>query len=50
MYTNIDDLKDELKELCSEYVTILEKLKEEEVITEETFEKCTSRKILFLQE
>ncbi|GAA3644033.1 hypothetical protein [Asaccharospora irregularis] len=50
MYTNIDDLKKELKELCSEYVIILERLKEEEVITQDTFEKCTSKKILFLQE
>lgn len=29
MYSNIDDVKKELKELCLEYVTILEKLKDE---------------------
>lgn len=49
MYSNIDDVKKELKELCLEYVTILEKLKDEKMITEETFEKCSSQKI-FLEE
>ncbi|WP_009903972.1 hypothetical protein [Clostridioides difficile] len=44
MYSNIDDVKKELKELCLEYVTILEKLKDEKMITEETFEKCSSTK------
>ena len=44
MYSNIDDVKKELKELCLEYVTILEKLKDEKMITDETFEKCSSQK------
>lgn len=47
MYSNIDDVKKELKELCLEYVTILEKLKDEKMITEETFEKCSSQKDIF---
>ena len=50
MYSNIDDVKKELKELCLEYVTILEKLKDEKMITEETFEKCSSQKKIFLEE
>lgn len=49
MYSNIDDVKKELKELCLEYVTILEKLKDEKMITEETFEKCSSQKKIFLE-
>ena len=50
MYSSIDDVKKELKELCSEYVNILEKLKEEEIITKETFDTCSSNKVLFLEE
>ncbi|MEG1311033.1 MAG: hypothetical protein RSC84_04000 [Peptostreptococcaceae bacterium] len=50
MYSSIDDVKKELKELCGQYVNILEKLKEENVINEETFEICSSSKVLFLEE
>lgn len=50
MYSSIDDVKKELKELCSEYVNILEELKQEDIITKETFEICSSNKISFLEE
>lgn len=50
MYSSIDDIKLELRELCIEYVNILEKLKNDEVISHETYEQCTSSKISFLQE
>ena len=50
MSNNIDDIKKELKKLCSDYVNILEKLKTEEIITKDTFEACSSNKILFLEE
>lgn len=50
MYSSIEDVKKELKELCSEYVNILEKLKDENVINKETFEICSSSKVLFLDE
>lgn len=50
MYSSMDDIKKELKELCSEYVNILGKLKEEEIITKEIFETCSSNKISFLEE
>ncbi|HSQ90388.1 hypothetical protein [Romboutsia sp.] len=50
MYSSIDDVKKELRELCSEYVHILEKLKKEEIITKETFEACSSNKVSFLEE
>lgn len=50
MYNSTDEVKKELKELCSEYINILEKLKEEQIINEETFEICSSNKISFLEE
>ncbi|MGX4601642.1 hypothetical protein [Faecalimicrobium sp. JNUCC 81] len=50
MYSSIEDVKKELKELCSEYVNILEKLREEKIINKETFEICSSSKVLFLEE
>ena len=50
MSNNIDDIKKDLKKLCSDYVNILEKLKSEEIITKDTFEACSSTKILFLEE
>lgn len=50
MSNNIDDIKEELKKLCSDYVNILEKLKSEEIITKDTFEACSSTKIIFLEE
>ncbi|WP_095406043.1 hypothetical protein [Romboutsia maritimum] len=50
MYSSINDVKNDLKELCIEYVMILEKLKNEEIITEDTFIKCTTSKILFIED
>lgn len=50
MYSNINEVKKELKELCMEYVNILETLKNENIITEDTYEKCTSNKIIFLED
>ncbi|MGL4911706.1 MAG: hypothetical protein ACRC3Y_04665 [Romboutsia sp.] len=49
MYSSIDEIKKELKNLCNEYIDILEKLKEENIITKETFEVCSSNKISFLE-
>ena len=48
MHINI--IKNELQELCSEYVSMLEKLKEKELITEEVFENFISVKKSFLKE
>ncbi|WP_173399951.1 hypothetical protein [[Clostridium] dakarense] len=50
MYSSIEDVKKELRELCSEYVNILERLREEQIINKETFEICSSSKVLFLEE
>lgn len=50
MYSSREDVKKELKELCSEYLNILERLREENVINKETFDICSSSKVLFLEE
>lgn len=50
MSNNIDNIKEELKKLCSDYVNALEKLKTEGIITKDTFEICSSSKNLFLEE
>ncbi|CEI74346.1 MULTISPECIES: hypothetical protein [Romboutsia] len=51
MYSNNkDDIKKELKSLCADYVNILEKLKKEKIISEETYNTCSLKKISFLEE
>lgn len=47
---SMEDVKRELKELCIEYVSILENLKDNDIITDEEFEKCANNKILFVEE
>ena len=48
MHINI--IKNELEQLCSEYVNILEALKEKGIITNDVFENCTSIKKEFLKD
>lgn len=48
MYNNIDDVKNQLEQLCEEYIEILESLKSKNVISKDTFDQCVSNKILFL--
>ncbi|MCR8745932.1 hypothetical protein [Romboutsia lituseburensis] len=50
MYSSMDKIKEELKELCNEYIHILEQLKDDEIITEETYDICSSSKVSFLEE
>ncbi|MGL5314702.1 MAG: hypothetical protein ACRC92_15735 [Peptostreptococcaceae bacterium] len=50
MHSNINSIKNELKELCNEYVNILEKLKNEGIISDEVFKNCISGKVTFLEE
>ena len=40
----------ELKKLCTDYLNILQQLKNEDLISEETFEKCSINKKSFLEE
>ena len=46
----IEEVKDELKELCTDYLNILQELKDKEIINEELFEKYSINKKSFLEE
>ena len=46
----IEDIKEELDKLCTDYLDILEQLKSQELISEETFRMCSINKNSFLEE
>jgi len=46
----IEEVKDELKQLCTDYLNILQELKNQEIIDEELFEKYSVNKKSFLEE
>ncbi len=50
MYSSTEDIKKELQQLCNEYLGILEKLKDEDIINKETFDLCSCSKLSFLEE
>ena len=46
----VEEVKEELKKLCTDYLDILQQLKNEEIISEETFKRCSINKKSFLDE
>lgn len=50
MYSNTEDIKKELKQLCIDYLDILQRLKDEDIINKETFELCSHSKRIFIEE
>ena len=46
----IEEVKDELKQLCTDYLNILQELKHKEIIDEELFKKYSINKKSFLEE
>lgn len=46
----VEEVKNELKKLCTDYLNILQQLKEQEIISEETFDMCSINKKTFLEE
>ena len=46
----VEEVKEELKELCTDYLNILQQLKNEELISEETFKVCSINKNSFLED
>ena len=46
----IEELKEELKQLCTDYLNILQELKNKEIISEDTFKICSINKNSFLEE
>ena len=46
----IEEVKDELKQLCTDYLNILQELKNKEIIDEDLFKKYSINKKSFLEE
>ena len=46
----VEEVKDELKKLCTDYLNILQELKNNEIINEEMFNTCSLNKRIFLEE
>ena len=46
----IEDIKEELEKLCTDYLDILQQLKNKELISEETFKIYSINKNSFLEE
>ena len=46
----VEEVKDELKKLCTDYLNILQKLKDQEIISEEMFKNYSINKKSFLEE
>ena len=50
MYSSTEKVKEELQQLCNDYLDILKRLKDEDIITKETFDSCSLSKKIFLEE
>ena len=46
----IEEVKDELRQLCTDYLNILQELKNKKIISEDLFEKYSINKKTFLEE
>ncbi len=46
----VEEVKDELKKLCTDYLNILQELKKKEIISEEMFNTYSINKKSFLDE
>jgi len=46
----MEEIKKELQELCNEYLTILDNLKNDDIISQDTYDKCSEQKVSFLEE
>ncbi|WP_373600637.1 hypothetical protein [Paraclostridium bifermentans] len=49
MRININEIKEDLNQLCKDYINIINKMKENNIINNETYVKCMSNKIEFLE-
>jgi hypothetical protein len=46
----IEEIKEELEKLCTDYLDILQQLKNKQLISEDTFKMCSINKNSFLEE
>ncbi|MEG1410682.1 MAG: hypothetical protein RSD36_12665 [Terrisporobacter sp.] len=49
MSIDIKEIKGELNQLCEEYINIITKMKNENIINRDTYHKCISNKVDFLE-
>lgn len=50
MGNSLESIKDDLKQLCEEYIDILEQLKKDNIISDDLYNKCSENKIMFIGE
>ena len=50
MSIDINEIKEELDQLCKDYIEIVKKMKEIEIITEDTYQNCISNKLKYLED
>lgn len=50
MYSSTEDVKKELQQLCNDYLDMLQRLKDENIINKDTFDLCSLTKKAFLEE
>ncbi|WP_278681834.1 hypothetical protein [Paraclostridium bifermentans] len=49
MNIDIKEIKEELDQLCKEYIDIVSKMKNKNIINDDTYSNCVSNKIEFLE-
>ncbi|MGL5641102.1 MAG: hypothetical protein ACRDDM_02470 [Paraclostridium sp.] len=49
MSIDIKEIKGELNQLCEEYISIITKMKNENIINSDLYNKCISSKVDFLE-
>lgn len=49
MGININEIKEELNQLCKDYIKIINKMQENDIINNETYVRCISNKMEFLE-
>lgn len=49
MSIDIKEIKEELDQLCKDYIDIANKMKNKEIINDDIYLKCVSNKIEFLE-
>ena len=46
----VEEVKEELNKLCTDYLDILQQLRDQSIISEQTFKECSINKKSFLEE
>lgn len=49
MYSTMEEIKTELRQLCEDYIDMLDTMRNENIISEEVYNECKSGKNNFLE-